>query len=167
MKRRNILIIVIIAFLIVGVAVGFTFYEQSLVKQRLAEANDLHTQFMNANIKMENNTNLKIAYDQYQKDLTILQNELNTLRTVSGTIFATQAQKDYINAAIQVNTDNTKSAELQKKGIEYINQGQLSNAAQIGNEMKTMGDEATKAANTRDSIIAAHPEEFGFDVVKF
>lgn len=166
MERRNILIIVIIAILIVGIGIGFTLYEQSLLKQRLAEANDLHTQIMNEDNKLANSTNNKLIYQQIQNDKITLQKELKILQTVSNTIFATQAQKDYINAAIEVNTVNTKIKDHAQKGMEDVSAGQYSNALIEVRTMNTQGDEAQKAANKRDAIMAGHPEEFGFEVVK-
>jgi len=166
LKRINIILIIIILVLVVGAAIGVTLYEQNLLKQRMVEANAIHTQIMNDNNNLENNTDLKIAYAQDQKMINDLQRELKVLRTVSDTIFAAQVQKDYINAAIEVNTDNKKMAEMQMKGIDYVNKGQLSNALQIQSELKTQSDEVQKAANKRDTIMAAHPEEFGFEVTK-
>jgi hypothetical protein len=162
LERKNILIIVIIAVLIVSIGIGVTLYEQQQVKLHLTKANAYHTGMMASNPQISNASSLKEIAGVVTKDKPFLTNELNELRAAN-TIFATQTQKDYINAAIDVNTANSKQFDIM---IAASNTTNLSRLSSYVNDLDQIDKDRITSAGKRDSAIAAHPEEFGFEVVK-
>ena len=159
MERRNIYIIIIIIILIIGIGVGVTLYEQQQVKSHLIQANDYHTQIMAYNPQFENST-LKEQAILSNKTLPLELSELKELRAAN-TLFASSDQKDYINAAIQINTENTELDYLTMDAVNTTNIGKIDSDL---NEMQSLVNDSTKLGQTRDSILAAHPEDFGFNI---
>jgi predicted negative regulator of RcsB-dependent stress response len=159
LERRNIFLIVIIIVLIIGIGIGVTLYEQQQVKKHLTIANNYHTILMGHNPEIANATLKKVAAIDVaeQPDLA---NELTELREAN-TIFATSNQKSYILAAITVNTDNTKINNLQINANKTTNLDQLE---QYVTSIDQIYKDRTTATQTRDSLIATYPEEFGFNV---
>lgn len=160
LKRNNIILILIV--LVVGVAVAFTLYEQQQVKLHLTKANDYHSQMMAYNPQLESST-VKEDVPIIEKNIKPLEtNELNELRAAN-TLFASSNQKEYINAAIQINTDNSKIDDLEIAVSKTTNLGELENYA---TDLNNINKDVSTFTNTRDAILAAHPEEFGFEIVK-
>lgn len=162
MERRNIFIIIIIVILVALIGIGVTLYEQQQVKSHLTQANNYHSQMMAYNPQLESST-VKEDVPIIEKNIKPLEtNELNELRAAN-TMFASSNQKEYINAAIQINTDNSKIDDLEIAVSKTTNLGELENDA---TDLTNIKKDMTTSTNTRDSIVAAHPEEFGFEVVK-
>ena len=161
MERRDILIIVVIAVLLIGLGVGVLIYEQQQVKIHLTKANAYHSQMMALNPQIKNAT-LKQSAVIVNNSKSILTNELNELRAAD-TMFASTTQKEYIDADIAVNTDNVKIDEIIIAASKSTNLNELSGYA---SQINGIDQDRTTATDKRDSIIAAHPEEFGFEVVK-
>ena len=159
LQRRNIFIlVVIIAVLIVGLAVGLTLYEQSLIKVRLYEANDLHNQAMDFDSGLSD----AAMYTQSQRSLNDLNNEKGDLTSVSITIFTTQAQKDYTSKAIEINTINTNMFSDYLTLLQDKKEGKLGDEVELAKDINTMHDTRLTLSNERDSIVTEHPGDFGF-----
>jgi predicted negative regulator of RcsB-dependent stress response len=159
LKRRNIFLIIIIILLIIGIGIGITLYEQQQVKNHLTIANNYHTILMADNPKIANDTLKQIAALDVKEEPTFA-NELTELREAN-TIFASPNQKSYILAAITINTDNTKIDNLQIAANKTTDLTQLE---QDANSLNQISKDRTTATQTRDSLVAAYPDEFGFNV---
>jgi predicted negative regulator of RcsB-dependent stress response len=162
LQRRNLILIVIIVVLIIGVVVGVTLYEQQQVKSHLTKANAYHSQMMayNDQLAIENFTGKATLIKNVTRPILI--NELNELRAAD-TMFASSTQKEYIKAAIEINTDNSKQNDI------IIAASETSDTSKISKYISDYDDidkDAKTATQTRDSLVAGHPEEFGFVVVK-
>ena len=162
LQRRNLILIVIIVVLVIGVVVGVTLYEQQQVKSHLTKANAYHSQVMayNDQLGIENLTGKATLVKNVTKP--ILANELNELRAAD-TMFASSTQKEYTKAAIEINTDNTKQFDILIAASETTDTSKINDYISDYNDIDK---DAKTVTQTRDSLVAAHPEEFGFVVVK-
>ena len=162
MERKNIFLIIILVILVALIGVGVILYEQQQVKSHLTQANNYHSQMMAYNPQLTNATSNIKAVGIINKTKPLLTNEMNELRAAN-TIFASPIQKEYINDAIQVNTDNAKEDDLIIVSSKTTNLNQLTS---YKTNYDVIYKDVVTTANNRDSIVSAHPEEFGFEIVK-
>jgi hypothetical protein len=161
LEREDILIIVVVAILIVGFGIGITLYEKQEVKIHLTNANVYHSEMMALNPQIKN-AKLKQSAVIANNSKSILINELNELRAAD-TMFASTTQKEYIDDVIAVNTDNMKIDDLTIAASKATNLNEIMGYA---SQVNGINQDRTSATDKRDTIMAAHPEEFGFEVVK-
>ncbi len=151
----------VIIILIIGIGVGVTLYEQQQVKKHLTNANNYHTEQMALNPQLVGSSaSLNSTINANNEVQPLSTNELTELRAADN-IFASSAQIAYINACIEINTDNQK---IMKLDLEGMNTTDISTIEDDAASIRDIESDASTAAQTRDSIIAANPEEFGFNV---
>lgn len=156
----------ILGIIVIGgvVGIGFYFYETNLLQTRMVEANNYHTQLI-SNDERLGKVSLTEQKNILDNDTQILHNELVTLQSISGTVFASRSQNDYIDYAISINVANSKWNDYAIKYTIAASNNNIQQANIYANEIKKIHDDTQSIGNERDSIIAAHPNEFKFQVV--
>ena len=146
LERKNILLILIIIILIIGIGIGVTLYEQQQVKKHLTIANNYHTELMALNPQLVgSSSSLNSTINATNIAKPISANELTELRAADN-IFASSAQIAYINACIEINTDNQK---IMKLDLEDMNTTDISKIYDDATSIKDIESDAQTATQTR------------------
>jgi len=165
MNRKNIFALIIIAILLIGIGISYVLYEEQQVKIHLINANNYHTQVVQLNGVVKNDSLSDAINVRNNLQNPLLIKETSELQ-LANTTFASPEQKQYINAAMIVNQDNIKLGGIATSMYNDLKNGNLASAASQISLVNTVYSDDMAQASVVKGIVTQNPNQFGFTIAE-